>query len=109
VVGGANPAGVAKALKKFIEEKQKLEVKVGVLDKKLMTAAELSKLADLPSFDALRSMFLGLLTMQARPSSACSTPRSRRSSPLLPPLKPPVQPTTIFPAQAGKQNIQRRG
>src|SRR3954463_15909890 len=38
VVGGKNPAGVAKALKKFIEEKQKLEVKVGVFDKKLMTA-----------------------------------------------------------------------
>ena len=64
IVGGKNPAGVAKVLKKFIEEKQKLEVKVGVLDKKLMTAADLSKLADLPSFDALRSMFLGLLTMQ---------------------------------------------
>jgi large subunit ribosomal protein L10 len=64
VVGGKNPAGVAKTLKKFIEEKQKLEVKVGVLDKKLMTAAELSKLADLPTFDVLRSMFLGLLTMQ---------------------------------------------
>ena len=64
VVGGKNPAGVAKTLKKFIEEKQKLEVKVGVLDKKVMSSAELSKLADLPSFDALRSMFLGLLTMQ---------------------------------------------
>jgi len=64
VVGGKNPAGVAKVLKKFVEEKQKLEVKVGVLDKKVMSAAELSKLADLPSFDALRSMFLGLLTMQ---------------------------------------------
>jgi large subunit ribosomal protein L10 len=64
VVGGKNPAGVAKILKKFMEEKQKLEVKVGLLDKKVMSAAELSKLADLPSFEALRSMFLGLLTMQ---------------------------------------------
>ncbi|WP_438481485.1 50S ribosomal protein L10 [Oleiharenicola lentus] len=64
VVGGKNPAGVAKALKKFVEEKKKLEVKVGVLDKKLMSAADLAKLADLPSFDALRSMFLGMLTMQ---------------------------------------------
>jgi large subunit ribosomal protein L10 len=64
VVGGKNPAGVAKTLKKFIEEKQKLEVKVGVMDKKLMSAADLAKLADLPSFEALRSMFLGLLTMQ---------------------------------------------
>jgi large subunit ribosomal protein L10 len=65
VVGGKNPAGVAKVLKKFVEEKQKLEVKVGVLDKKVMSAAELSQLADLPSFEGLRSMFLGLLTMQA--------------------------------------------
>jgi large subunit ribosomal protein L10 len=64
VVGGKNAPGVAKILKKFIEDKQKLEVKVGVMDKKLMTAADLAKLADLPSFEALRSMFLGLLTMQ---------------------------------------------
>lgn len=64
VVGGTNPAGVAKVLKKFVEEKQKLEVKIGVLDKKVFDAAELSKLADLPSFDALRAMFLGMLTMQ---------------------------------------------
>ena len=62
VVGGKNPAGVAKVLKKFMQDKQKLEVKVGLLDKKVMSAAELSKLADLPSFDALRAMFLGLLT-----------------------------------------------
>ncbi|HWA26322.1 MAG TPA: 50S ribosomal protein L10 [Lacunisphaera sp.] len=64
VVGGKNAPGVAKVLKKFIEEKQKLEVKVGVMDKKLMTAADLAKLADLPSFEALRSMLLGLFTMQ---------------------------------------------
>jgi large subunit ribosomal protein L10 len=65
VVGGKNPAGVAKVLKKFIEEKQKLEVKVGVLDKKVFSAADLAKLAELPSFEALRSQFLGLLTQTA--------------------------------------------
>jgi large subunit ribosomal protein L10 len=65
VVGGKNPAGVAKILKKFMEEKQKLEVKVGVLDKKVVTAADLAKIADLPSFDALRAQFLGLLTSNA--------------------------------------------
>lgn len=64
VVGGKNPAGVAKVLKNFVQEKQKLEVKIGSLDKQLMNAAELSQLADLPSFDGLRSMFLGMLTMQ---------------------------------------------
>jgi large subunit ribosomal protein L10 len=65
VVGGKNPAGVAKVLKKFIQDKQKLEVKVGVLDKKVMTAADLSKLADLPSFEALRSQLLGLFMQTA--------------------------------------------
>ncbi len=65
VVGGKNPAGVAKVLKKFIEEKQKLAVKVGVLDKKVFSAAELSQLADLPSLDALRAQFLSLLTSNA--------------------------------------------
>jgi len=65
VVGGKNPAGVAKVLKKFIQEKQKLEVKVGLLDKKVMSAAELSQLAELPSLEALRAQFLGLLTQTA--------------------------------------------
>lgn len=65
VVGGKNSAGVAKILKKFFEEKQKLEIKVGVMDKKLITAADLAKIADLPSFEALRAQFLGLLTSNA--------------------------------------------
>jgi large subunit ribosomal protein L10 len=62
VVGGKNTPGIAKVLKKFFEEKQKLEVKVGVVDRKRMSAAELSKLADLPSLDVLRAQLLGLLT-----------------------------------------------
>jgi large subunit ribosomal protein L10 len=65
VVGGKNPAGVAKVLKKFFEDKQKLEVKIGVLDKKLVSSADLAKMADLPSFEALRSQFLGMLTSNA--------------------------------------------
>ena len=65
IVGGKNSAGVAKILKKFFEEKQKLEIKVGVMEKKVVSAADLSKIADLPSFDALRAQFLGLLTSNA--------------------------------------------
>lgn len=65
VVGGKNPAGVAKVLKKFFDEKQKLEVKVGVLDKKVFSSTDLAKLADLPPFDVLRSQFLSLLTSNA--------------------------------------------
>lgn len=65
VVGGTNSAGVAKILKKFFQEKQKLEVKVGVMEKKLITAADLSQIADLPSFEALRAQLLGLFTQNA--------------------------------------------
>jgi large subunit ribosomal protein L10 len=65
VVGGKNPAGVAKVLKQFFEKKQKLEVKVGVLDKKVVSAKDLAAIADLPPFDALRAQFLGLLTSNA--------------------------------------------
>lgn len=65
VVGGKNSAGVAKILKKFFEEKQKLEVKVGVMDKKIISASDLAKIADLPSFEALRSQLLGLFTQNA--------------------------------------------
>jgi large subunit ribosomal protein L10 len=65
IVGGKNPAGVAKVLKKFFDEKQKLEVKVGVLDKKVFSAKDLAIIADLPPFDVLRSQFLSLLTSNA--------------------------------------------
>lgn len=65
VVGGKNPAGVAKVLKKYFQDKQKLEVKIGVLDKKLVSASDLARMADLPPFEALRSQFLSLLTSNA--------------------------------------------
>lgn len=65
VVGGKNPAGVAKVLKKFFTDKQKLEIKVGVLDKKVFSAEDLAAIADLPPFDVLRAQFLSLLTSNA--------------------------------------------
>jgi len=65
VVGGKNPAGVAKVLKKFFTDKQKLEIKVGVIEKKMITASDLSIMADLPSLEALRSQLLGLFTQNA--------------------------------------------
>ena len=65
IVGGKNSAGVAKILKQFFKDKQKLEVKVGVMDKKIVSAADLSKIADLPSFEALRAQLLGLFMQNA--------------------------------------------
>ncbi|OHE78728.1 MAG: 50S ribosomal protein L10 [Verrucomicrobia bacterium RIFCSPLOWO2_12_FULL_64_8] len=65
IVGGRNSPGVAKVVRDFFKEKQKIEVKGGVLGKKLITAKEISQLADLPSLDALRAQLLGLLNQPA--------------------------------------------
>ena len=62
VVGGKNPAGVAKTLKTFGKAKEKLAIKVGILDAKKISAEELSVLADLPSIEVLRAQFLALIS-----------------------------------------------
>jgi len=49
VVGGKNSAGVAKILKQFFKDKQKVEVKAGVLSKKLISQKDVERLADMPS------------------------------------------------------------
>jgi large subunit ribosomal protein L10 len=65
VVGGKNSAGVAKILKQFFKDKQKVEVKAGILGKKLITSKQVEQLADLPSLDVLRAKLLGLLNQPA--------------------------------------------
>ncbi len=65
VVGGKNSPGVAKILKNFFKEKQKLEVKAGVLSKKLISSQDVAQLADMPSLEALRAQLLGLLNQPA--------------------------------------------
>jgi large subunit ribosomal protein L10 len=65
VVGGRNSAGVAKILRQFFKEKQKIEVKAGVLGRKLITAREVGELADMPPIEVLRAGLLGLLNQPA--------------------------------------------
>jgi large subunit ribosomal protein L10 len=65
IVGGKNSPGVAKVLKTFFKEKQKLQVKSAVLSKKLVTAKDVDALADMPSLEILRSQLLGLLNQPA--------------------------------------------
>jgi large subunit ribosomal protein L10 len=65
VVGGKNSPGVAKVIRDFIREKQKLAVKAGVLSNRLITAKDIEKLADMPSLDSLRAQLLGLLSQPA--------------------------------------------
>jgi len=65
VVGGKNSPGVAKVLRDFIKEKQKVTLKVGILGQKLITAKDIEKLADMPSLEILRAQLLGLLNQPA--------------------------------------------
>ncbi|MBL4575526.1 MAG: 50S ribosomal protein L10 [Opitutaceae bacterium] len=66
IVGGENPSGVAKVLKKFAKKLERPEIKVGVLSKKTMSSDEVSLLAELPSLEALRGQLLGLLQQPAQ-------------------------------------------
>jgi large subunit ribosomal protein L10 len=66
IVGGTNATGVAKVIQTFSKEKDKGQVKVGVLDRRTYNADQVKALAELPSLDALRAQLLGLLTTPAR-------------------------------------------
>ena len=65
IVCGRNSAGVAKILKQFFKDKQKVEVKAGVLSKKLISSTDVARLADMPSLEVLRAQLLGLLNQPA--------------------------------------------
>jgi large subunit ribosomal protein L10 len=65
IVGGKNSPAVAKVLKTFFKEKQKLQVKSAVLSKKLISAKDVDALADMPSLDTLRAQLLGLMNQPA--------------------------------------------
>ena len=92
VVGGKNSAGVAKILKKFFEDKQKLEIKVGVMEKKLITAADLAKIADLPPFEALRSQLLGLFMQNAAAFVRVLDAKVKKEQPSEPSAEPSAAP-----------------
>ena len=65
IVGGKNSAGVAKILKQFFKERQKIEVKAAILGRKLISSKDVERLADMPSLDTLRAQLLGLLNQPA--------------------------------------------
>lgn len=55
------PGSAAKVIRDFSETNDKLVVKLIVLDGNLFDAADLDRVANIPSLDQARSMFLGLL------------------------------------------------
>jgi len=56
------PVALAKALSDFAKENPALEFKAGLLDGRMISAADLGSLANLPSREVMLSRFLGLLT-----------------------------------------------
>jgi large subunit ribosomal protein L10 len=64
-LGFDDPVAPAKLLQEFSKIQQKLELKIGVLDGKLLQQAEIKALASLPSLNALRGTIVGLLQAPA--------------------------------------------
>jgi large subunit ribosomal protein L10 len=65
VTGDKDVAPVAKVLKTFAAEFKIASVKIGVVDKSVLSTAEVESLADLPSREVLLAQFLGLLSAPA--------------------------------------------
>jgi len=61
----ADISSAAKIVKQFGKDTQKPKVKLGVMGKELLQAADVSAVADLPSLDALRAQIIGLLQTPA--------------------------------------------
>jgi large subunit ribosomal protein L10 len=65
VMGARDVAPVAKILKTFAAEFKVAALKIGVVDKSVMSAQELEVLADLPAREVLLAQLLGLLMSPA--------------------------------------------
>lgn len=66
VVGGENAPGVAKALVKFFKDREKVEVKVGVLENRRLEKDDMKALADLPTREELLAKLLGTMLAPAQ-------------------------------------------
>jgi large subunit ribosomal protein L10 len=65
VTGEADVAPVAKIFKSFATEFKLAALKVGFVDRAVLSSAELETLADLPGREILQAQFLGLLLSAA--------------------------------------------
>ena len=65
VMGETDVAPVAKILKSFAAEFKVAALKLGIVDKKELSTADVEALADLPSRDVLRAQLLGLFLLPA--------------------------------------------
>jgi large subunit ribosomal protein L10 len=65
IIGERDVAAAAKVLKTFTAEFQKPSVKLGVVDRAVVTADQIKAIADLPSRDVLLATLLGTLNAPA--------------------------------------------
>src|ERR1041384_5560023 len=65
VMGEKDVAPVAKILKSFAAEFKIAALKIGVVNKEVVSTSDVEALADLPSLEVLRAQLLGLLQMPA--------------------------------------------
>jgi large subunit ribosomal protein L10 len=65
VIGEADVSAAAKVLKNFTAEFKKPVLKVGILDRAVLSESEIVALADLPSKEVLQAKLLGLLLAPA--------------------------------------------
>jgi len=65
IVGDKDVAAAAKVMKTFVAEFQKPVVKLGVIDKNVVTSDDIKAIADLPSREVLLATLLGVLQAPA--------------------------------------------
>lgn len=66
ITGGHDPVRVAKLVKDFARDNAAMVARYGVLNRKLISAAEVNALAELPPREYLLAQLLGLLQAPAR-------------------------------------------
>src|SRR5438034_8272784 len=107
VMGQKDVAPVAKILKTFAAEFKVAALKIGVIDKSILSAQEIEALADLPSRDVLLAQLLGLLLSPAtklvrllnEPGSALARVLNARAS-KMPAVEPAKAETPAEPEAA---------
>ena len=111
VTGEKDVAPVAKILKAFAAEFKTTALKIGLIDRAIVSTAEVEQLADLPSRDVLLGQLLGLLLAPAtrlvrvlnEPASAFARLLNARASKMPAPEPAPVKAETPAPAPDVKE------
>lgn len=66
-----DPTAAAKVITKFINKVKKTSIKVGILDKEVLSAAQVEALADIPTREVLLAMLLGVMNGPIRTFARC--------------------------------------